>query len=89
MLDAFPGLDNAGHAAINRDSAELLFARLATEEPNGPPPDSHTKAHPAIPKPSNGHTLGRWSPDEPAPSSDSSPACDPNTKIATALSSQA
>lgn len=31
MLDTFPGLDNAGHAAIGRGSAEPLFARLATE----------------------------------------------------------
>jgi hypothetical protein len=30
MLDTFPGLDNAGHAAINRGSAERLFARIAT-----------------------------------------------------------
>jgi hypothetical protein len=29
MLDTFPGLDNAGHAAINRGSAEPLFPRLA------------------------------------------------------------
>ena len=31
ILDTFPGLDNAGHAAINRGSAERLFARFATE----------------------------------------------------------
>lgn len=31
ILDTFPGLDNAGHAAIGRGSAEPLFARLATE----------------------------------------------------------
>ena len=30
MLDAFPGLDDAGHAAINRASAERLFPRFAT-----------------------------------------------------------
>ena len=30
MIDAYSSLDDVGHAAINRGSAELLFARLAT-----------------------------------------------------------
>jgi len=30
MLDAYTRLDDVGHAAINRGSAERLFARLAT-----------------------------------------------------------
>jgi hypothetical protein len=31
MIDAYSSLDAAGHTAINRGSAERLFARLATE----------------------------------------------------------
>ena len=31
MLDTFPGLDNAGHAAIGRGPAEPLFPKLATQ----------------------------------------------------------
>ena len=33
MLDAYAGLDDAGHAAINRGSAERLFPQFAPESP--------------------------------------------------------